>query len=187
MHLFSFRLDIFIFFRMLRQIFLSCLASFSAFFRPLAKNNLLLFFIRIIRFLRFFRFVGIIFPAFFMWSWENFLSVSIIFLLSWNFFERKIRFFCFPLPNFGHVFPDNPDIFQVFFVGKLRNFSISSPYLYASPEFFQRKNPHFPKWIFRPTEYFLLSPEVIFAPSGRNFHLSGFFPHGPDARAPSRA
>ena len=26
------------------------------------------FFIRIIRFLRFFRFVGIIFPAFFMWS-----------------------------------------------------------------------------------------------------------------------
>ena len=51
------------------------------------------FFIRIIRFLRFFRFVGIIFPAFFMWSWENFLPVYIIFLLSWNFFERKIRFF----------------------------------------------------------------------------------------------
>ena len=43
MHLFSFRLGILIFFRMLRQIFLSCLASFSAFFRPLAKNNLLFF------------------------------------------------------------------------------------------------------------------------------------------------
>jgi len=38
MHLFSFRLGIFIFFRMLRQIFLSCLASFSAFFPSACKK-----------------------------------------------------------------------------------------------------------------------------------------------------
>ena len=38
MHLFSFRLDIFIFFRMLRQIFLSWLASFSAFFPSACKK-----------------------------------------------------------------------------------------------------------------------------------------------------
>ena len=38
MHLFSFRLGIFIFFRMLRQIFLSCLASFSAFFSSACKK-----------------------------------------------------------------------------------------------------------------------------------------------------
>ena len=39
MHLFSFRLGIFIFFRMLRQIFLSCLASFSAFSCPDEKKS----------------------------------------------------------------------------------------------------------------------------------------------------
>ena len=78
-----------------------------------------------------------------MWSLENFLSVSIIFLLSWNFFKRRICFILFLSSVFRHVFPNNPDIFQVFFVGKLRNFSISSPYLYASPEFFQKKNPLF--------------------------------------------
>ncbi len=38
MHLFYFRLDIFIFFRMLRQIFLSWLASFSAFFPSACKK-----------------------------------------------------------------------------------------------------------------------------------------------------
>ena len=35
---------------------------------PSAYEKSAAFFIRIIRFLRFFRFVGIIFPAFFMWS-----------------------------------------------------------------------------------------------------------------------
>ena len=113
MYLFSFRLGIFIFFQMLRQIFLSCLASFSAFFLPPTKN-LLLFFIRIIRFLRFFRFVGIIFLAFSRAKLRNFPFRPRIFMLLLNFFKRKIRFLGFPSPNFGHVFPDNPDIFQVF-------------------------------------------------------------------------
>ena len=92
MHLFSFRLGIFIFFRMLRQIFLSCLASFSAFFRP-DEKNLLLFFIRIIRFLRFFRFVGIIFPAFSRPGKEIFLPVFIIFALLPGLPGWKIRIF----------------------------------------------------------------------------------------------
>ena len=72
------------------------------------------FFIRIIRFLRFFRFVGIIFPAFFHAKLRNFPFRPRIFMLLLNFFKRKIRFLGFPSPNFGHVFPDNPDIFQVF-------------------------------------------------------------------------
>ena len=124
MHLFSFRLDIFIFFRMLRQIFLSCLASFSAFFRPLAKNNLLLFFIRIIRFLRFFRFplpsFGYVFPChrdnshvFSRAGKEIFLPVFIIFALFPGLFKGKILIFrnefsvrtnIFSLPR--GVFPD---------------------------------------------------------------------------------
>ena len=134
-----------IFFMLFSDDSINFSASFPVHFCifPSAYEKSAAFSIRIIRFLRFFRFVGIIFPAFFMWSWENFLSVSIIFLLSWNFFKRRICFILFLSSVFRHVFPDNPDIFQVFFVGKLRNFSISSPYFYASPEFFQKKNPLF--------------------------------------------
>ena len=114
MHLFSFRLDIFIFFRMLRQIFLSCLASFSAFFRPLAKNNLLLFFIRIIRFLRFFRFVGIIFPAFFRAELRNFSARFDIFCASPEFFQKKNPLFSLSITQFQTFFPCHRDNFHVF-------------------------------------------------------------------------
>ena len=36
-------------------------------------------------------------------------------------------------------------------------FSSHSRILYASPEYFQRKNPHFPEWIFRPNVHFFPS------------------------------
>ena len=114
MHLFSFRLDIFIFFRMLRQIFLSCLASFSAFFRPLAKNNLLLFFIRIIRFLRFFRFVGIIFPVFSRVELRNFSARFDIFCASPEFFQKKNPLFSLSITQFQTFFPCRRDNFHVF-------------------------------------------------------------------------
>ena len=35
-------------------------------------------------------------------------------MLLLNFFKRKIRFFRFPLPSFGHVFPRHRDNFHVF-------------------------------------------------------------------------
>ena len=35
-------------------------------------------------------------------------------MLLLNFFKRKIRFFQFPLPSFGHVFPRHRDNFHVF-------------------------------------------------------------------------
>ena len=135
MHLFSFRLDIFIFFRMLRQIFLSCLASFSAFFRPLAKNNLLLFFIRIIRFLRFFRFVGIIFPAFSRVELRNFSSHSRIFYASPEFFQKKNPLFRFPLPSFRHFFLAVGIIFMFFSVQGKKFFSPFSSFSYFSRGF----------------------------------------------------
>ena len=108
-----------------------------------------------------FRFVGIIFPAFFLCRVRNFSVCFHNFFAFLELFWKKNPLFCFPLPNFGHVFPDNPDIFQVFFVGKLRNFSISSPYFYASPEFFQKKNPlfRFPLPSFR---HFFLAVGIIF-------------------------
>ena len=41
-------------------------------------------------------------------------------------------------------------------------FSSHSRILYASPEYFQRKNPHFPEWIFGPNEHFFPSSGSIF-------------------------
>ena len=125
----SFRICIYSLFVWIFSYFFGCYGRFFCpdshpflhFFRPLAKNNLL-FFIRIIRFLRFFRFVGIIFPAFFMWSWENFLSVSIIFLLSRNFFKRKICFFLFLSSGFQACLSWQSGYFSSFFRGETEKF-----------------------------------------------------------------
>ena len=113
------------------------------------------------------------------------------------FFIRIIRFLRF-FRFVGIIFP-------AFSRVELRNFSARFDIFCASPEFFQRKNPYFPEWIFGPNEHFFPSsgsisgffschpiknsilPEVFFASSGRNFHLSGSFPHGPDSRALARA
>ena len=97
---------------MLRQIFLSCLASFSAFFRP-DEKNLLLFFIRIIRFSGPFSLRRDNFYVFSRPEKEIFLPVFIIFALLLEFSGRKILIFrnefsvrtnIFSLPR--GVFPD---------------------------------------------------------------------------------
>ena len=110
---------------------------------PSAYEKSAAFSIRIIRFLRFFRFVGIIFPAFFMWSWENFLSVSIIFLLSRNFFKRKIRFFQheFPLRMIHFSLPRGvfPDFFSCHPIKKTilpEYFSSHPAGIFTFPDFF---------------------------------------------------
>ena len=55
-------------------------------------------------------------------------------------------------------------------------FSSHSRILYASPEYFQRKNPHFSEWIFRPNEHFFPSSGSIsgffFVSSDKEFHPS---------------
>ena len=186
MHLFSFRLGIFIFFRMLRQIFLSCLASFSAFFRPPAKNNLL-FFHPDHPFSEIFSLRRNNFSCLFYVELRKFSVCFHNFFAFLELFWKKNPLFGVSITQFRTCFSWQSGYFSSFFRGGLRNFSARFDIFCASPEFFQRKNPHFPKWIFRPTEYFLLSPEVIFAPSGRNFHLSGSFLHELNARAPARA
>ena len=163
------------------------------------------FFIRIIRFLRFFRFVGIIFPAFFMWSWENFLSVSIIFLLSRNFFKRKICFFLFLSSGFQACLSWQSGYFSSFFRGETEKFfspfsSFSHFFRGFSKEKSSFSGMNFPsERIFFPFlgEYFRIffvssdkefhPSRIFFVPSGRNFHLSGFFLHGSDAREPAHA
>ena len=139
MHLFSFRLDIFIFFRMLRQIFLSCLASFSTFFRPLAKNNLLFFhpdhpFSEIFSLRR--NNFSCLFPS----GTEKFFCPFRYFLLSWNFFKRKIRFFRFPLPSFRHFFLAIGIIFMFFPVQGKKFFSPFSSFSYFSRGFSKEKS-----------------------------------------------
>ena len=105
-----------IFFMLFSDDSINFSASFPVHFCifPSAYEKSAAFSIRIIRFLRFFRFVGIIFLAFSRAKLRNFPFRPRIFMLLLNFFKRKIRFLGFPSPNFGHVFPDNPDIFQVF-------------------------------------------------------------------------
>ena len=143
MYLFSFRLGIFIFFQMLRQIFLSCLASFSAFFLPPTKN-LLLFFHPDHPFSEIFSLRRDNFSCLFYVELRKFsVCFHNFFAFSELFQKKNLLFFCFCHRVFRHVFPDNPDIFQVFFVGKLRNFSARFDIFCASPEFFQKKNPLF--------------------------------------------
>ena len=89
---------------------------------------------------------------------HNFFAFSELFQ------KKNLLFFCFCHRVFRHVFPDNPDIFQVFFVGKLRNFSARFDIFCASPEFFQKKNPLF-SWI-------SLADDPFFPSSGS---ISGFF------------
>ena len=107
---------------------------------PSAYEKSAAFSIRIIRFLRFFRFVGIIFPAFFMWSWENFLSVSIIFLLSRNFFKRKICFFFVSVIGFsGMSFLTIRIFFKFFSWGNWEIFLPVSIFFALLLNFFKRK------------------------------------------------
>ena len=105
------------------------------------------------------------FSCLFMWSWENFLSVSIIFLLSRNFFKRKICFFFVSVIGFSGMSFLTIRIFFKFFRGKLRNFSARFDIFCASPEFFQKKNPLFSAWI-------SLADDPFFPSSGS---ISGFF------------
>ena len=113
------------------------------------------------------------------------------------FFIRIIRFLRF-FRFVGIIFP-------AFSRVELRNFSVRFDIFCASPEFFQKKNPLFSAWISLADDPFFPSsgsifrffschpiknsilPEVFFALSGRNFHLSGSFLHEPDERAPARA
>ena len=113
-----------IFFMLFSDDSINFSASFPVHFCifPSAYEKSAAFSIRIIRFLRFFRFVGIIFPAFFMWSWENFLSVSIIFLLSRNFFKRKICFFLFLSSGFQACLSWQSGYFSSFFRGETEKF-----------------------------------------------------------------
>ena len=172
---------------------------------PSAYEKSAAFSIRIIRFLRFFRFVGIIFPAFFMWSWENFLSVSIIFLLSRNFFKRKICFFLFLSSGFQACLSWQSGYFSSFFRGETEKFFCPFRYFLCFSWIFSKEKSaffsmNFPcGWSIFPFlgEYFRIffvssdkefhPSRIFFVPSGRNFHLSGFFLHGSDARAPARA
>ena len=152
-----------------------------------------------------FRFVGIIFPAFFLCRVRNFSVCFHNFFAFLELFWKKNPLFLFLSSGFQACLSWQSGYFSSFFRGKLRNFSARFDIFCASPEFFQKKNPHFPAWIFRPNEHFFPSsgsisgffschpiknsilPEVFFAPSGRNFHLSGSFLHEPDERAPARA
>ena len=172
---------------------------------PSAYEKSAAFSIRIIRFLRFFRFVGIIFLAFFMWSWENFLSVSIIFLLSRNFFKRKICFFLFLSSGFQACLSWQSGYFSSFFRGETEKFFCPFRYFLRFSWIFSKEKSaffsmNFPcGWSIFPFlgEYFRIffvssdkefhPSRIFFVPSGRNFHLSGFFLHGSDARAPARA
>ena len=172
---------------------------------PSAYEKSAAFSIRIIRFLRFFRFVGIIFPAFFMWSWENFLSVSIIFLLSRNFFKRKICFFLFLSSGFQACLSWQSGYFSSFFRGETEKFFCPFRYFLRFSWIFSKEKSaffsmNFPcGWSIFPFlgEYFRIffvssdkefhPSRIFFVPSGRNFHLSGSFLHEPNARAPARA
>ena len=172
---------------------------------PSAYEKSAAFSIRIIRFLRFFRFVGIIFPAFFMWSWENFLSVSIIFLLSRNFFKRKICFFLFLSSGFQACLSWQSGYFSSFFRGETEKFFCPFRYFLRFSWIFSKEKSaffsmNFPcGWSIFPFlgEYFRIffvssdkefhPSRIFFVPSGRNFHLSGSFLHEPNAREPAHA
>ena len=113
-------------------------------------------------------------------------------MLLLNFFKRKIRFFRFPLPSFRHFFLAVGIIFMFFPVQGKKFFSPFSSFSYFSRGFSKEKSL-FSGMNFRPNVHFFPSsgsisgffschpiknsilPEVFFAPSGRNFHLSGSF------------
>ena len=204
MHLFSFRLGIFIFFRMLRQIFLSCLVSFSAFFRPPAKNNLL-FFHPDHPFSEIFSLRRDNFSCLFYVGLRKFSVCFHNFFAFLELFQKKNPLFSLSITQFQTFFPCHRDNFHVFSrAGKeifLPVFIIfvlfpglfKGKILIFRNEFSARTNIFSIPWGVFPDFFSChpiknsILPEVFSAPSGRNFHLSGSFPYGPDARAPARA
>ena len=145
------------------------------------------------------------FSCLFMWSWENFLSVSIIFLLSRNFFKRKICFFLFLSSGFQACLSWQSGYFSSFFRGETEKFFCPFRYFLRFSWIFSKEKSaffsmNFPcGWSIFPFlgEYFRIffvssdkefhPSRIFFVPSGRNFHLSGSFLHEPNARAPARA
>ena len=80
------------------------------------------------------------FSCLFMWSWENFLSVSIIFLLSRNFFKRKICFFFVSVIGFsGMSFLTIRIFFKFFSWGNWEIFLPVSIFFALLLNFFKRK------------------------------------------------
>ena len=122
MHLFSFRLDIFIFFRMLRQIFLSCLVSFSAFFRPDEKKSAAFFSSGSSVFWDLFRFVGIIFPAFFLCRVRNFSVCFHNFFAFLELFWKKNPLFSLSVTQFRTCLSWQSGYFSSFFRGETEKF-----------------------------------------------------------------
>ena len=145
------------------------------------------------------------FSCLFMWSWENFLSVSIIFLLSRNFFKRKICFFLFLSSGFQACLSWQSGYFSSFFRGETEKFFCPFRYFLRFSWIFSKEKSaffsmNFPcGWSIFPFlgEYFRIffvssdkefhPSRIFFVPSGRNFHRSGSFSHEPDSRAPARA
>ena len=145
------------------------------------------------------------FSCLFMWSWENFLSVSIIFLLSRNFFKRKICFFLFLSSGFQACLSWQSGYFSSFFRGETEKFFCPFRYFLRFSWIFSKEKSaffsmNFPcGWSIFPFlgEYFRIffvssdkefhPSRIFFVPSGRNFHLSGSFLHEPNSRAPARA
>jgi hypothetical protein len=101
-----------------------------------------------------------------------FLAIGIIFM----FFPVQGKKFFFPFSSFSYFSRDFPAEKSAF---SGMNFPSGRTFFPFLREYFRIFSCH-------PIKNSIL-PEIFSAPSGRNFHLSGSFLHGPDARAPARA